>query len=177
MMKVFFGFSAVVAILSATSFGAMKITDFAQATPRLDPIQFFSGHTKSSGVLEDRGGAPTQRVQTETRGSREGETLHLEQDLFFSGGKKQHRSWKIRRLDAHHFEATANDMVGVAHGAAYGNVFTWTFTLATSPGNALANVQMTQWMYLQPDGRTLLNHTTIRKFGFVLAQVTEEFRR
>jgi len=27
--------------------------------------------------------------------------------------------------------------------------------------------------YELPDGRTLLNHTTIRKFGVVVAQVTE----
>lgn len=176
MTKTFFPVSALLMLMGATTFGAMKISDFANQEPRLDPIKFFYGHTKSSGVLENRGGAPTQRVNTETHGSWENGTLRLEQDLVFSGGKKQHRSWKIRRLDAHHFEATANDMVGVASGEAYGNAFTWTFTLATSPGNPLANVRMTQWMYLQPGG-TLINHTTIRKFGIVLAQVTEEFRR
>lgn len=32
-------------------------------------------------------------------------------------------------------------------------------------------------MYLQPDGRTMLNHTTIRKFGIVVAEVMEEFRK
>jgi hypothetical protein len=68
-------------------------------------------------------------------------------------------------------------MVGTASGEAHGNVFHWSLTLALSPGNPLANVRMSQWMYLQPDGRTLLNHSTIRKFGVVVAQVTEQFRR
>ncbi len=90
---------------------------------------------------------------------------------------KQHRSWRIRKLDAHHYEATANDIVGTARGEASGNAFHWTFTLAASPGNPLANVQMTQSMYLQADGRSLINHTTIRKFGIAVAQVTETFRR
>jgi uncharacterized protein DUF3833 len=56
-------------------------------------------------------------------------------------------------------------MVGKAAGEAFGNVFRWSFALPLSPGNPLANVRMTQWMYLQPDGRTLINHSTIRKFG------------
>lgn len=155
----------------------MRVAEFAGGRPVLDPAQFFSGHARSTGVMENRGGAPTQPVTTTTTGTWEGATLHLEQDLFVGDAKPQHRSWRIRKSDAHHFEATANDMVGTARGEAYGNVFHWSFTLALSPGNPLVNVQMSQWMYLQPDGRTLINHTTIRKLGLVLAQVTEQFRR
>lgn len=165
------------------AFGAVALTgcaalaprDFAE--PRFDPIAFFTGTTKSSGVIENRGGSPTQRVETKTRGRLSGEILELEQDLAFSDGKRQHRSWRIRRIDPHFYEATANDMVGSARGEAYGNVFHWSFRLALSPGNPLGNVRMTQWMYLQPDGKTMINHTTIRKFGIVVAQVTEQFRR
>ena len=154
----------------------MKVSQFEQGRPLLDPAQFFTGRATSSGVMETRGGAPMKQVFTQTNGRWEGDTLILEQDLQI-GGEAQHRSWRIRRLDAHHFEATANDMVGTARGEASGNVFHWEFTLALSPGNPLARVKMSQWMYLQPDGRTLLNHSTIRKFGLVVAQVTEQFQR
>lgn len=68
-------------------------------------------------------------------------------------------------------------MVGAAHGTAHGPVFHWAFTLAVSPGNPLSHVRMSQWMYLQPDGRTMVNHTTITKAGIMLRQVTEQFRR
>jgi hypothetical protein len=67
--------------------------------------------------------------------------------------------------------------VGTARGDAYGNVFHWSFTLALSLGNPLANVRMSQWMYLQSDGKTMVNHSTIRKFGIVVGQVTEQFRK
>ncbi|MDQ3198824.1 MAG: DUF3833 domain-containing protein [Verrucomicrobiota bacterium] len=154
----------------------MKVAEFESGRPLLDPAQFFSGRTSSFGVMENRGGAPTKRVTTQTSGNWEGETLHLEQELQI-GDLAHHRSWQIRKVDAHHYEATANDMVGSARGEAYGNVFHWEFTLKLSPGNPLANVRMSQWMYLQPDGRTLINHSTIRKFGIVVAQVTEQFRR
>lgn len=116
-------------------------------------------------------------VQTETSGRREGETLKIEQDISVSGSKPQHRSWQIRQLDAHRYEATANDILGPVRGEAYGNVFHWEFTVALSPGNPLENVRFSQWMYLQPDGTTMVNHSTIRKFGIVVAQVTEEFSK
>lgn len=107
----------------------------------------------------------------------DGATLRLEQDLSFSDGVRQHRSWRIRKVDAHHYEATANDIIGIARGEARGNTFNWSFVLALSPGNPLANVRMTQTMSLQPDGRSLVNHTTIRKLGVVVARVNETFRR
>lgn len=156
---------------------AMKPSDFADNRPLLKPDEYFLGRTRSVGVVENRGGAPTQQVTTSTRGRMAGGVLHLEQELRFGSDRTEHRSWRVRRVDEHHFTATANDMVGTARGEAYGNVFHWKFTLAMSPGNPLANIEMSQWMYLQPDRRTLLNHTTIRKAGLVLAQVTEQFRR
>ena len=159
-----------------SSCAGLQVAEFAGGRPVLDPTQYFSGRTTSSGVIENRGGSPSKRVTTQTSGRWVDGVLFLEQELEI-GGKKQHRSWRIRKLDSHRFEATANDMVGTARGEAQGNVFHWSFTLALSPGNPLSRIQMSQWMYLQPDGRTLLNHTTIRKFGLVLAQVTEVFQR
>ena len=148
-----------------------------RATPAIfEPTTFFSGRTSSLGVIENRGGAPIARVSTKTAGHWKDGTLFLEQDLVF-GAKHQHRSWRVRKLDSRHYEATANDVVGLVRGEASGNVFHWKFTIAALPGNPFANVEMSQWMYLQPDGRTMLNHSTIRKFGIVIAQVSEEFRR
>ena len=155
----------------------MNTSDFQAGRPIFDPTKFFAGETTSYGVMENRGGAPRQIVRTKTRGQWEGATLLLEQDLFLGDAEPQRRSWRIRRLDAHRFEATANDIVGQVVGEAHGNVFHWSFTLALSPSNPLANVRMSQWMYLQPDGKTMVNHSTIRKFGIVVAQVTEQFRK
>lgn len=155
----------------------MKTSDFQSGRPLFDPVVYFTGSTTSSGVVETRGGTPKESVTTQTSGRVEHGLLHLEQELQFTRHPRQHRSWRIRKLDAHRYEATANDVVGVARGEAYGNVFHWSFTLALSPGNPFANVGMSQWMYLQPDGRTMINHTTIRKFGVVAAQVSEQFQR
>ena len=153
----------------------MKPKDFGAGRPLFDPIKFFTGKTTSFGVMESRRGVPKQVVTTETTGKWDGDTLRLEQDLWLGEGNPQHRSWRIRKLDPHRYEGTANDIVGTVHGEAHGNVFHWSFTLALSPGNPLANVRMSQWMYLQADGKTMVNHSTMTKFGIVVAQVTEQF--
>jgi hypothetical protein len=138
---------------------------------------FYTGHTRSWGVFENRRGEATEIIRTETWGRLVGGELRMEQDLYFGRQPRQHRSWRMRRLDAHHFEATASGIIGTARGESRGNTFVWSFALATKPGSTLYNVRMTQHMYLQPDGRTMINRDTIRKFGFIVAEVTEQFRK
>jgi hypothetical protein len=97
------------------------------------------------------------------------------QTLTQGDGTVQHRDWHLRRTAPGAFTATANDMVGEAHGTAAGRVFHWNWVLALSPGNSLKNVTMDQWMYLM-DGGTMMNRTTISKLGVILAEVSEEFQ-
>ncbi|HEX4086464.1 MAG TPA: DUF3833 family protein [Chthoniobacteraceae bacterium] len=149
---------------------------FAGTRPAFDPMIFFTGHTRSWGVFENRSGEPTEILRTETWGHLVHGELQMEQDLFIGNKPRTHRSWRMRRIDAHHFEATANDIIGTVCGKSTGSEFSWSFTVALEPGNPLFNVRMTQHMYLQPDGKTMVNRDTIRKFGILLAEVTEQFR-
>lgn len=100
----------------------MKPSDCDTGRPIFDPIAFFTGRTSSSGVQENRAGAPVKRVTTQTTGRQEGGVLILEQDLQVGEGEPSHRSWRVRRIDAHRYEGTANDIIGVARGQAHGNV-------------------------------------------------------
>jgi hypothetical protein len=149
---------------------------FENSRPIFNPLKYYTGHTRSWGFFENRGAEATQHLTTETWGRVVNGELRMEQDLYIGSKPRQHRSWRMRRVDAPHFEATANDIIGTAHGEASGNAFLWSFTLALKPSNPLFNVQMTQHMYLQPDGKTVINRDTIRKFGILLAEVTEQFR-
>lgn len=143
----------------------------------MDPEKFFSGRTHSWGIFESRSGQPTQLLTTTTQGRAIDGELHFEQDLAFENGKKMHRSWRMKRLDAHHYSITGTGIIGVAKGEAYGNVFRLRFTLDAKPGNPLYHVQMSQWMYLQPDGKTLINRDTLTKAGVTVAQITEQFQK
>ncbi len=170
--------SGAVVVLLALSCCAppLPIAGFAQTGPEFDPVTFFTGHATSWGVLENRGGAPTGIVTTDCQGTAEGtDGLHMIQHVVVDG-KDTPRDWHMRRTGPHTFEATANDMVGTAHGEAQGRVFHWSWVLATKPGNGLRNVLMDQWMSYEDNG-SMVNRTSISKLGFVLAEVTEQFQR
>ncbi len=162
---------------ATTGCKTLKPESFDSSRPLLKPENFFVGHTKSSGLIETRGGKPSAQITTETQGTLKDGILYIEQDLMTKGKKKSHRSWKMYQTDAHHVTATANDIAGTARGKLYGNYFTWKFTLKLSPHNPIKRVKMSQTMYLQPDGQTLIIHSVLRKFGIVVAQITEEFKK
>ena len=158
----------------------LPIDHFSGTKPGFDAVTFWTGHHRSWGVIENRGGAPTDTVVTDCVGTPEADgSLHMVQTLTLGDGTVQHRDWHLRRVDRHpladEFVATANDMVGQARGEAGGRAFHWSWVLALKPGNPLGNITMDQWMYLE-DGGAMLNHTTIRKFGVVVAQVSELFQ-
>jgi hypothetical protein len=163
--------------LLATACHTLKPESFAGASPHFEPDKFFEGPTRSWGVIEDRSGRPISRFRTEMMGHREGDVLVIVQDFTFEDGRRQQRVWRLRRLDEHRFEATANDVVGVSRGEAYGNTFHWEYTLALRPGNPLANVRFKLWMYLQADGETMINRVVISKLGVTVAETTEHFHR
>ena len=164
-------------LLAVTGCSSLAPQKFTDTGPAFDPQAFFTGSVHSWGVFENRAGQPTRRFRTASVGRREGDTLVLDQTFTYDDGTRQQRHWRIRRVDAHRFEATANDVVGTATGEAYGNAFRWEYTVALKPGNPLFNVHLKQWMYLQADGRSMVNRGLVRTFGVEVAQVTEFFRR
>jgi len=155
---------------------ALPVDGFRSTSPAFDPVQFFTGHVVSWGVLENRSGQPVGIVTTDCMGETDGDTLRMTQRLTIGQDAPVTRTWQMRRAGPNRYEATANDMVGTASGQASGRAFHWTWTLATSPGNSLKNVEMDQWWYLLDDG-SMLNRTTIRKLGIVVYGVSEHFAK
>jgi hypothetical protein len=170
-----FALFALSLLLLAGCAGGLKPESFAGAGPRFDPLQFFDGPSRSWGVIESRSGTPKSRFETEMMGRREGEDLMITQDFTFEDGRRQQRVWRVKRVDDHHYDATANDVVGVSHGLAYGNTFRWEYTVASR--NPLTQLRYKLWMYLQADGETLINRVEVTKLGVILAQTTEHFHR
>lgn len=156
---------------------SMKHTAFENGEPKLDPVNFFGGKTRSTGVIETPGGRPSTRITTETVGRLKDSVLSIVQDLYPEGKKKSHRVFILHQIDEHHVDATADDIVGTAHGLLYGNEFSWSFRHTLTGRNFLKHVRMSQTMLLMPDGQTMIIRSVIRKFGIVVAQITEQFRK
>jgi hypothetical protein len=152
----------------------MHPRDFANSPTHFDLERYFTGHARSWGVFENLGGAPKKWFIADNRGQRQADgTLVLTQHFNFSDGTKQMRVWRIRRIDATHWDATANDMVGVAHGEAAGNAFYWEYNITVNRENPLATVHVRQWIY-QPVGTdTVMTRLVVTKLGLKLFEVTE----
>ena len=156
---------------------SIKPTTFADADKNLKPIDFFVGHTLSTGVVENKKGKPMARIITETFGIRKDSIISIEQDLLPEGGKKNHRSWQLKIIDEHHLDATANDIDGTAHGLLYGNNFSWTFRLKLPQRKFIKHLRMSQNMYVMPEGKTMVIRSVLHKYGIVVAQITEQFQK
>ena len=168
------GFLVLFVVASCSS---LKPENFSNGTPTLDPVKFFGGHTHSTGVLESRSGKPAERITTKTEGVYANGILSMEQDLHSENSKPTHRNFKLKIIDAHHVDATGSDVDGTAHGELYGNYFTWSFRLKVADKGLVKHVNMTQCMYLMPDGKTLIIRSIIRKLGIIVTEITEQFHK
>lgn len=162
----------------ATGCRSLEPRDFAGSRTVFDPDTYFLGHTYSWGVIENRSGEPSSRFSTECHGRRnQAGDVVIEQTFHFEGGRTQQRTWQVHRIDPHHYQATANDVVGLARGQPHGNAFRWEYTIALKPGNPLFNVHLRQWMYLPEGSETMFTRVEVTKFGITLQQITESFRK
>jgi hypothetical protein len=142
---------------------------FAGATPRMRPEVFFAGATRSTGVLENRSGAPMRRFHVAGLGQAMPDgSFRLEQTITFGRDAPTKRIWVVRRLDAHRYAATLTDASGPVEGEAYGNLFHLRYPMKTPFGG-----EMEQWLYLQPDGRTVVNEASVSIFGVIVARLSE----
>jgi hypothetical protein len=163
-----------VAVLALGGCAGVQPSYFAPSSTKFVLDRYFVGHTRSWGVFENRAGAPKRWFIADSIGKRQTDgTLVLTQHFRFSDHTTQERIWRIRRVDANHWEATANDMVGVARGTGGGNAFYWEYNITVNRANPLATVHIRQWIY-QPEGtNTVMTRLVVTKLGLTLFEVTE----
>ena len=160
-------------VLWAASVGgcapALAPAAFDGGALQLRPEVFFAGATSSSGVLENRSGAPMRRLHVKGSGLAQPDgSFRLEQNITFDRDAPRTRTWVMRRVDSHHYTGTLTDASGPVEAEAYGDLFHLRYPMKTPFGG-----HMEQWMYLQPDGHTVMNEATIRVFGIVVAHLSE----
>ena len=74
------------------------------------------------------------------------------------------------------WRGTADDVVGEAIGELAGNALRWQYQLNLPVDDTTYVVTFDDWMYLM-DEDTLINRSSMLKFGVELGQVTLFFRR
>lgn len=152
----------------------MQAQDYQGQQPALVLEEYFQGGLQAWGMFQNRRGEVKRRFHVDIQGRMEGDELVLQEDFVYADGERQQRIWRIRKLDAHHYEGRADDVVGVARGAQYGNALNWEYRLRLEVGGKHYVVHFDDWMYLQ-DERVMINRATMSKWGIRLGEVTLVF--
>ena len=152
----------------------MKPTDFKDQKPRLIIEDYLSGNVKAWGVLQNRSGKVTRQFKADLNGKWDGSQLILDEVFNRTDGEKQTRQWTMKKIDAHHYEATASDVVGTAKGFSYGPVFKLEYVLLVPVNGKNIKIKFDDWIFMQ-DERVAINRATMTKFGIKVAELTVMF--
>jgi len=166
------------AVLAATVLvgcATTDVTDYGSEKPPLDLAQYFNGTIDGWGMFQDRSGRVLKRFYVRIDAKWEGNRGTLDEHFEYADGEKQQRVWALTK-DQDRYTGTAADVVGTAQGRAQGNALHWNYVLALPVDGKVWNMDMDDWMYLI-DEKTMLNRTTMSKFGFRVGEVTLSFRR
>ena len=172
-MKIFFTLFITI-LLTSCSGNNMKPTDFKDQKPRLIIEDYLSGNVKAWGVLQNRSGKVTRQFKADLNGKWDGSKLILDEIFNWTDGEKQTRQWTIQKIDEHHYEGTASDVVGVAKGFSYGPAFKFEYVLLVPIKGKNIKITFDDWIFMQ-DERVAINRAVMKKFGIKVAELTVMF--
>jgi hypothetical protein len=166
---------AALAIAGLTGCAAIDVAEYRAEKPVLDLAQYFNGTIDGWGMFQDRSGKVVKRFYVRIDATWDGNTGTLDEHFEYADGEKQNRVWTLAK-EGSRYRGTAADVVGNAAGSAQGNALRWNYVLALPIDGRVWNMDMDDWMYLIDD-KTMLNRTTMSKFGFRVGEVTLSFRK
>ena len=141
----------------------------AAGAPIFRPDAFFAGATTGTGTLKVIG---RDRVETYVEGtgrSLPDGTFKLRQRVTEGAKPPRTRTWLLRPAGDGRWTGTLTDATGPVAAEVRGNMFHVKYD-----GDG---VGVEQWLYLQPDGRTVLNTLVARKIGVTVARLEETIRK
>jgi hypothetical protein len=145
-------------------------------TVAFDLLTFFEGPTLAEGVFEDRAGRTRRRFTVEMTGRAEGGTLVLDEHFLFDDGERQQRTWRLERGMGPTFTGTCEDSVGMAQGRFLQGRAALCSVLRLKVGGRPVSITFDDVFYDTGEG-TVLNRSTLRKWGLRLGQVLILFRK
>ncbi|WP_421558077.1 DUF3833 domain-containing protein [Pseudomonas canadensis] len=163
-------------MLSLSSCANVGVERYVDQQPHLDLERFFSKPVKAWGIFQKRSGEVTKRFEVDIASRREGNALILDERFLYNDGTRQQRVWTLTPDGPGRWKGRAGDVVGEAIGEVAGNALRWRYRLNLPVDGSVYEVSFDDWMYLM-DEDTLINRSSMTKFGVEWGQVTLFFRR
>jgi hypothetical protein len=157
------------------SFRFQSPTNYAETGPQFDLRTHLSGEILSEGLIFGPTGKMTNSFVAKMVGEWDGNVGTLTEDFTYSNGKTQSRKWYLTLGPDNTFTATADDLVGTAHGVVSGSTVRLSYEIILPQDAGGYTLQATDWMYLTADG-AIMNKSEMRKFGLKVAELVATMR-
>jgi hypothetical protein len=136
--------------------------------PVLDPIAFFAPGTIGEGVLVHRDGRVDRRFTVKSELATDAGTYRIRQHIRFDDGEERQREWTLEPRGEGRYTGTLTDSGGEVTARAEGNALRLSY-----PIDGLPLGRMEQFLYLEPDGRTVVNFGTVRVANVTVRRLHE----
>lgn len=146
---------------------------YQNLNPKFDVRTFFDGNIKAWGIVQDFSGSMVQQFTVDITGTKSAaDQMTLDETFHYQmGDGVKHRVWILKTQQDGSVSGTAEDIKGIATGAYFGNAFQFQYQMDLPVDDTTYSVTFDDWMWAF-DEQTLINRSYIKKFGFVVAEVT-----
>jgi hypothetical protein len=157
--------------LAAAALLAFAATAATSDVPKLDMTRFFAGRSHADNVIRIAFHGPHRLVVDSIGGhNKEGEFV-LADTVREEGKPERTRTWVMRQVAPGHFTGALSDADGPVDVLVEGDSATISYVMRDG------HLKIVQQVRLQPDGKTLSNHVTAKKFGLAFAHVDGTIRK
>lgn len=139
--------------------------------PLADIKEYFNGHIKSWGIVQDRRRRVTRRFDIDMVGKWDGDVGTLSENFAYYDGERQQRIWTIKKLAGGHYEGTASDIIDKATGNGTGSAIRWNYVMDLPVNGTTYRIRFDDWMWMMNDG-VIINRSYLKKFGITVAELT-----
>lgn len=154
-------------MLSSCSTPALDV--YAKNQPQLDLVRFFNGQLIAQGLVKNRSGEVTRYFTAKIDAHWNDGVGTLEERFEFNDGEIQFRTWTLTP-NSLGYDATAGDVQGIGKARISGNAMQLNYVLEVDYKGSPLALAVEDWMWLV-DTDTLLNESTLRKWGFKVGSV------
>jgi hypothetical protein len=147
------------------------ISQYKDATPKLDLQEYLQGKIAGAGMIQDYKGKVTKKFDFSGVANWAGETGTFDEHMVYDDGSKDHRIWTIKKISDNYYEGTTGDVIGIARIYVEGNAMNWKYQMNIPVGDKKYKITFDDWMYLMDDG-SLINKNTFKKFGLNVGALT-----
>lgn len=167
---------ALVAVLLA---GCMT-TPTAEIPPKVEPLvleKFFDGRTTGEGRFESKIAGVERSFTIKTRGTWDGSTLTLHEDIRYDDGERELKTWRLTRQSDGSYKGLRDDVIGEADGRQDGVAVRLSY-VAEVAGKTGKTRALTFEDVLVPQSKSVVvNKAVVSKYGVPVGTVEVVFRK